>query len=110
MRKAAAAKRKRGPLGGVKYLPVDMPTFKSEAEEAEWWDRHPEVIEDLFRRGVKAGTITHGSVAKALQTKSTTIRLFAEDLERAKVVAERKGLRYQTYLKMLIHEALKKES
>jgi len=104
--KKTAAKRKRGQLSGVNDLTLETPKFRSEAEEAEWWDRHPEAIEDLFRRGTKAGTITRGTVAKALQTKATTIRLFTQDLERAKVVAERKGLRYQTYLKMLIHEAL----
>lgn len=107
--KKTAAKRKRSPVSGVNYLPLETPRFKSEAEEAAWWDKHPDAIEDLFRRGAKAGTITRGTVAKALQTKATTIRLFAQDLERAKAVAERKGLRYQTYLKMLIHEALPRE-
>ena len=25
-----------------------IPTFKSEKEEAEWWDAHPEVVTALF--------------------------------------------------------------
>ena len=32
-----------------------------------------------------------------------------EDIKRARSLAAKKGLRYQTYLKMLLHEALKHE-
>jgi predicted DNA binding CopG/RHH family protein len=39
----------------------------------------------------------------------TSIRLLPEDVERARKLAARHGLRYQTYLKMLLHEALDKE-
>jgi predicted DNA binding CopG/RHH family protein len=42
-------------------------------------------------------------------TPATTIRLAPEDISRARTLAERRGLRYQTYLKMLIHEALERE-
>jgi predicted DNA binding CopG/RHH family protein len=42
-------------------------------------------------------------------TPPTTIRLAPDDISRARVLAERRGLRYQTYLKMLIHEALERE-
>lgn len=38
-----------------------------------------------------------------------TIRLAEDDLARARVLAAEKGLRYQTYLKMLLHEALNSE-
>jgi predicted DNA binding CopG/RHH family protein len=39
---------------------------------------------------------------------TTTIRLDPEDISLARVQAEKRGLKYQTYLKMLIHEALVK--
>jgi hypothetical protein len=35
-----------------------------------------------------------------------SIRIPASDLAKARDVAERKGLPYQTYIKMLLHEAL----
>jgi predicted DNA binding CopG/RHH family protein len=42
-------------------------------------------------------------------TPPTTIRLAPEDISRARTLAERRGLRYQTYIKMLIHEGLERE-
>jgi predicted DNA binding CopG/RHH family protein len=38
-----------------------------------------------------------------------SIRIAPEDIARARGLAEKKGLRYQTYLKMLLHEALARE-
>ena len=45
-------------------------------------------------------------LARALAAKNVTIRLSLADLERARQQAQRRGLRYQTYVKMLLHEAL----
>jgi hypothetical protein len=36
-----------------------VPRFKSEQEEAAWWDAHPEVITELFLRAREAGEITN---------------------------------------------------
>ena len=38
------------------------------------------------------------------------LRLPAPDLARAREIAERKGIGYQTLLKMLVHEGLRRES
>jgi predicted DNA binding CopG/RHH family protein len=38
---------------------------------------------------------------------STTIRLDPDDIAKARVLAAERGLRYQTYIKMIIHEALR---
>jgi predicted DNA binding CopG/RHH family protein len=38
---------------------------------------------------------------------TTTIRLDPEDIAKARQQAADRGLRYQTYLKMMIHEALR---
>ena len=43
------------------------------------------------------------------KSKSVTIRIPVRDLKTAQRLAERKGLRYQTYMKMLLHQALEKE-
>ena len=80
------------------------------AEAAEWWDAHPEVIEDILERGRLAGTLGRGTDAAKLKTRPTTIRLFVDDVETAKTIAHRKGLSYQTYIKMLLHEALRREA
>jgi predicted DNA binding CopG/RHH family protein len=42
-------------------------------------------------------------------TQSVTIRLNAPDVSAARLLSSKKGLPYQTYIKMLLHEALKRE-
>jgi predicted DNA binding CopG/RHH family protein len=84
-------------------------TFKTEADEARWWAKNQDLIAEKFDEATADGTLGRGTVAKKGLTPTTTIRLSTADISRARVLAERKGLRYQTYLKMLIHEALQKE-
>jgi predicted DNA binding CopG/RHH family protein len=93
---------------------IVMPKFASEREEADWWANNPEFILQEFKRAKAEGRLGHGTVARRMAeiksaAKSTTIRLDEVDLSLARKQAERKGLRYQTYLKMLIHEALRRE-
>jgi predicted DNA binding CopG/RHH family protein len=87
---------------------LKIPEFKSEAQESRWWAEHQDSLVGEFERAAAEGRLTRGTVAKRATgvTPTTTIRLPAGDIERAKVQAEQKGLKYQTYLKMLIHEAL----
>jgi predicted DNA binding CopG/RHH family protein len=89
------------------------PRFRNEREEAEWWDNNPEFVLQEFKRAKAEGRLGQGTTmrlhAERQAAKSTTIRLDPSDLSLAKSQAERKGLRYQTYLKMLIHEALGRE-
>jgi predicted DNA binding CopG/RHH family protein len=86
-----------------KTLPVviDTPEFRSEAEEAEWWDRHQDLIADLL--------LKHGRWG-AVPTKSVSVRLPVTDIERARKLAEKRGVGYQTVIKTLLHDALKRES
>ncbi len=85
-----------------------IPKFKSEKEEAEWWDGHPEVVTALFLKAKKEGKINRLPVVRGA-TRSTTIRLPIADIETAQQMAEKRGLPYQTYLKGLLHEALERE-
>ena len=80
---------------------VDTPRFRSEAEEAEWWDQHQELIADLL--------VKHGRRG-AVPTKNISVRLPVTDLARARKIAERRGVGYQVVIKTLLHEALKRES
>lgn len=81
--------------------------FKSEAEEAQWWDKSQDDLVQAFEKAKTDGTLGCGTVARKGNTPTTTIRLDPEDISRARAQAELKGLRYQTYLKMLIHESLR---
>ena len=93
-----------------------IPTFRNEREEADWWANHPEYVLMALRRAKAEGRLGHGTVArqmeeiKAEKAKSITIRLDPADISLAKIYAAKRGLKYQTYLKMLIHEALSKEA
>jgi predicted DNA binding CopG/RHH family protein len=91
----------KGKKGKPKSVIVDAPEFRSEAEEAEWWDRHQDLIADLLLKHGRRG---------AVLTKNVSVRLPVTDIERARKLAEKRGVGYQTLIKTLLHEALKRES
>ena len=43
------------------------------------------------------------------QTKTITLRISASDLNKIKEVSSKKGLRYQTFIKSIIHQYVEKE-
>jgi predicted DNA binding CopG/RHH family protein len=93
-----------------------IPKFQNESEEADWWASRSgrEYVKRKSAEALAAGNETRGSsvVAKMNQKSSVQIalRLPQADLVRARELAERKGLGYQTLLKMLVHEGLARES
>lgn len=99
---------------------LKVPKFATEAEEAKWWFEHQDMLLEEFKKAAKAGTLGHGGARrlfaergipfpeeKTVPTPTTTIRLDPVDIAEARVQASERGLRYQTYLKMIIHEALR---
>ncbi len=84
--------------------PIAIPKFRTEAAEAEWWDSHPEVATEIMKSAIKSG-----KARRAVPLKSVTMRLPVPDIQTAQDLAQRKGLPYQTYIQMLLHEALDKE-
>ena len=89
---------------------LSTPEFKNEAEEARWYEKNQDALLTEFKDAAKDGTLGQGALAKRGLTPTTTIRLDKRDIELAKQQAEQRGLRYQTYLKMLIHQALREDS
>ena len=85
-----------------------IPRFKSEREEAEWWDKHPEVITQLFLKAKRDGKIKRLPMVRGA-TKPLTIRIPIADIENAQELAQKRGLPYQTYIKGLLHQALARE-
>ena len=79
---------------------IDTPRFRSEAEEAEWWDSHQDLVADLL--------LKHGR-RTAIPSKSVTVRIPVTDIDKARQLAEAKGIGYQTLIKVLLHDALKRE-
>jgi len=97
---------------------LKVPKFATEAEEAKWWYDNRELVSEEFQKAAKEGRLRRGGVARLMAERgiplpqpqalpTTTIRLDPEDISKARVQAAERGLRYQTYLKMIIHEALR---
>jgi uncharacterized protein (DUF4415 family) len=90
---------------------VVVPKFSSEAEEARWWDAHRSQVEAEIRRRMKRKRplAPGGLLRQEEPTQPVTLRIAREDLETARHLAAQRGLRYQTYIKMLLRGALAKE-
>jgi len=101
---------------------MKIPEFATEAEEAKWWFENRERVFKEFQKAAEQGRLGRGGAkrlfaekgipfpeSKATPTPTTTIRLAPDDIAKAREQAAKRGLRYQTYLKMIIHEALLKE-
>lgn len=87
-----------------------IPHFANEEEEAAWWDAHPEVLVERFQKATLEGRVKRLSQTNLPgASESVTIRIPQQELTRARDLAARRGLRYQAYLTMLLHEALDAE-
>jgi predicted metal-dependent hydrolase len=110
--------RKTKPKGVTAKSSLKIPAFASEAEEAKWWFENEGLIAKEFEKAAKEGRLRTGGIRRLFAergipirepkpTPTTTIRLDPDDIAEARVQAAKCGLRYQTYLKMIIHEALR---
>ena len=95
-------------MAKAKMKQAVIPKFSSEAEEAAWWDTHRSEIEAEIRQRMKQKRpLTLDSLLQgARHSQPVTLRIPTEDLEKARRLAALKGLGYQTYIKMLLREAL----
>lgn len=91
----------------------DAPKFATEEQEAKWWES-AEGRAFLTRQspgraaGKPKGSALVASLARAPSVQ-IALRLPQPDLARAREIAGRKGIGYQTLLKMLVHEGLQRE-
>lgn len=95
-------------MAKAKMKQIAVPKFSSEAEEAAWWDTHRSEIEAEIRRRMKQRKpLTLSNLMQRSEpSQPVTLRIPREDLETARRLAARKGVGYQTYIKMLLREAL----
>jgi len=92
------------------HVEIETPLFRTEAEEARWWDRNRAVLEDLLlKRGRRVGKGVELEVDLKPVTKAISLRLPVNDLARARKLAAHRGLKYQTYIRTLVHEGLGKD-
>jgi len=91
----------------------EVPAFQSESEEARWWYAHRDELDLGFEQAAQSGTLKKVSRAEILKrlsgTRVVSIRLPEGDLAKLRRLAVEKGLPYQTYLKSLLHEGIRRE-
>ena len=91
-----------------------VPKFKSEDEEATWWASADG--RDFLKHQSSGSTLQKkkGSTLVAGLNRTTSVpialRLPAPDVAKAREIAGRKGIGYQTLLKMLVREGLRCEA
>jgi predicted DNA binding CopG/RHH family protein len=88
-----------------------VPKFTAEAEDAKWHQRNRRALERAAERRILEGaTLTLQQAAARSKTRPVTLRLAGADIDTARAMAAQKGIGYQTYVKMLLHEALRREA
>jgi hypothetical protein len=94
----------------------EIPKFKNESEEADWWSS-PAGKAWVKRRSAAAksqGTKLRGSSLLAginrMSTVQIAILIEESDLIQVRKLAEREGFGYQTLLTMLVHQRLSREA
>jgi predicted DNA binding CopG/RHH family protein len=99
-------------MAKAKLKQAVIPKFSSEAEEAAWWDAHRSEIEAEIRQRIKQKrpATLDSLLHREKPSQPITLRIATKDLETARRLAARKGIGYQTYLKMLLREALVEDS
>lgn len=100
----------------MKTKPIVMPKFVNEAQEADWWASRAgrEFVRQKSagtgkKRGAPRGSRLVGRLSQAASVQ-IALRLPEPDLAKARELATRKGIGYQTLLKMLVHEGLRREA
>jgi predicted DNA binding CopG/RHH family protein len=98
----------------MKKTSMTLPRFASEEEEAAWWASRQgrEFLKQKSEPPRKKAAKGSRLVERLNRTASVQIalRLPEPDVEKAREIASRKGIGYQTLLKMLVHEGLRREA
>jgi hypothetical protein len=100
----------------MKGKSIVMPKFANQAQEADWWSSREgrEFVKQRAAGAGKKGGPPRGSRLVGQLNKISSIqialRLPESDIAKARELATRKGIGYQTLLKMLVHEGLRREA
>lgn len=99
---------------------AQMPKFRSESEEADWWaspvgrayvkQKSAEAHSKLAAKRPRPAGSRLVAVLNKKKSVQIALRLPEADLAQAREIAERKGIGYQTLLKMLVREGLTREA
>lgn len=93
-----------------------IPVFATREAEANWFEQHRKQIEADIGRRLRSGdgktlaqALAQSAAKERAKLQPITIRMRPDDLSTARRLAEGKGMPYQTYIKVLLREALRRE-
>lgn len=91
-----------------------LPVFQSDDEEARWFAEHDAELDQYFDvlppNPVPLAERLGLPPRKKSRTKAISLRISEDDLAKAQLIAEKKGIGYQTLLKMGLHEWLEQQA
>jgi hypothetical protein len=100
----------------MKKKTIVMPKFVNEAQEADWWASRegrefakPNAAGTGKKAGAPTGSCLVGRLNK-VPSVQIALRLPEPDVTKARELATRKDIGYQTLFKMLVHEGLRREA
>ena len=92
-----------------------VPKFASETEEAEWWYENRHLVELEFLTASAEDRLGRGTLKRRMEETQqsrrveTTVQLDEEDAAEARAAAERRGMQFSSFVKMLVHNALEQD-
>jgi hypothetical protein len=92
-----------------------VPKFATETEEADWWYENRHLVEQEFVTASREGRLGRGTLKRRLEEVQNKLRMEAtilldeEDARKARAAAERRGMQLQSFVKMLVHNALEQD-
>lgn len=81
--------------------------FANEAQEAAWWEANEEAVAAQFEKALEQGSVGGCTLVLMGDLTVTNVRLGSRDVVRARKQAGERGDRFHTYLKAIIHQALR---
>jgi predicted DNA binding CopG/RHH family protein len=96
---------------------IVIPRVPSERAEADWFYKNRRLLEADMTRRLKGGetktlaqALRQSAAREKSRLKPITIRMLPDDLALVRRLAIEKGLPYQTFVKVLLREALRRET
>jgi predicted DNA binding CopG/RHH family protein len=91
---------------------IVLPDFNSEEDEANWWDAHREEHDEAMGEAIASGSVLRlqdflrdeGLLVE--RSNPVAIPVMEGDVARAQRQASQRGMSYEDYLALILHEAL----
>jgi hypothetical protein len=83
-----------------------IPSFATEAEEAQWWFDHSDELDKDFEQAAAAGTLKRRTIARRFGLVTNFVGLKQNDADKARELAAKQGVEFEAFVQNLVHEAL----